>query len=105
MTQARVTDFFSTRKRNRFNQDDILLNKQKRTQVLIESESSGGEANCNSIVNEACKLIKQELEMRTRSKTKQLNEKQDSGSAPMDEKKPDENEYAFIVLTFYDIFV
>jgi len=92
MSQARVTDFFSTRKRNRFNQDDILLNKQKRTQVLIESESSGGEANCNSIVNEACKLIKQELEMRTRSKTKQLNEKQDSGSAPMDEKKPDENE-------------
>ena len=96
MSQARVTDFFSTRKRNRFNQEDILLNKQKRTQTLIDSsdfsESSGGEGNCNSIVNEACKLIKQELEMRTRSKSKQLADKQETESTPPDEKKPDENE-------------
>ncbi|CAF0851365.1 unnamed protein product [Brachionus calyciflorus] len=40
MSQARVTDFFATRKRNRFNQDEILLNKQKKTHTLIESSDS-----------------------------------------------------------------
>ena len=96
MSQARVTDFFSTRKRNRFNQDEILLNKQKRTQTLIDSsdftDSSGGEGN---IINETCKLIKQELEMRTRSKTKQLteiNNKNDAENKPAEENKPEEDE-------------
>ena len=98
MSQARVTDFFSTRKRNRFNQDEILLNKQKRTQTLIDSsdftDSSGGEGN---LINETCKLIKQELEMRTRSKTKQLtdsiNKVENAENKPAEDKQAvDENE-------------
>lgn len=36
MAQGRVTDYFATRKRNRFNQDEVLLNKQRKTQNLIE---------------------------------------------------------------------
>lgn len=37
MAQGRVTDYFSTRKRTRFNQDEmVVLNKQKKTQKLLE---------------------------------------------------------------------
>lgn len=37
MSQAKVTEFFSTRKRNRFNQDEVLLNKQRKSQVLADT--------------------------------------------------------------------
>ena len=66
MAQGRVTDFFSTRKRNRFNQDDILLNKQKRTQTVIDPTDTIG--------IEKAKLLRQEIEkeITTRSRSKQL---------------------------------
>jgi hypothetical protein len=63
MAQGKVTDFFATRKRNRFNQDEILLNKQKKTHTLIDPT--------DLISIEKAKLIKQELiEITTRSKSK-----------------------------------
>ena len=38
MAQGRVTDYFATRKRTRFNQDEtVVLNKQKKTQKLVDS--------------------------------------------------------------------
>ena len=37
MSQAKVTEFFSTRKRNRFNQDDVLLNKSGKSHTLADS--------------------------------------------------------------------
>jgi hypothetical protein len=40
MAQGRVTDYFSTRKRTRFNQDEmVVLNKQKKTHKLLESNT------------------------------------------------------------------
>ena len=40
MAQSKVTEFFSTRKRNRFLQDEVLLNKQQKSQTLIDSPIS-----------------------------------------------------------------
>jgi len=82
MAQGRVTDFFSTRKRNRFNQDDILLNKQKRTQTVIDPTDTIG--------IEKAKLLRQEIEkeITTRSRSKQLtNETTTEVAADEPEKK------------------
>lgn len=63
MSKGKVTDFFSTRKRSRFNQDDILLNKQKKTQTVMDPT--------DVIAMEKSKLIQAvENEIKTRSRAK-----------------------------------
>ena len=83
MSQARVTDYFATRKRNRFNQDEVLLNKQKKSHTLIDSID----------LEEAAKLVKQEFDMKTRSRTRhqakvESNEKQVQPEAAIPEAEP-----------------
>lgn len=87
MSKGKVTDFFATRKRNRFNQDDVLLNKQKKTQTLIDP--------MDVISMEKSKLIKaveSELKSRsTRARTRQSMK--ESGEQPAPEiTQPIENE-------------
>jgi hypothetical protein len=56
MAQGRVTDYFSTRKRTRFNQEEmVVLNKQKKTQKLLETNL--GIENLDEIKNLKTKLL------------------------------------------------
>ena len=66
MAQPRVSEYFSTRKRNRFNEDQVLLNKQKKTQTLIEAPSE-----LDDIAAIKSKLTALKQERTTRSKVKQ----------------------------------
>lgn len=76
MSQARVTDFFATRKRNRLDQNEVLLNKQKKTQMLIDSPD-----------------VIAGVQRALRSRTKQLEANGEAPKCnPAEEQKPDEAE-------------
>jgi chromatin licensing and DNA replication factor 1 len=83
MSQAKVTEFFSTRKRNRF-QDEILLNKQKKTQSVLETPHASED------LIELKQKVYQEVVRLTRSRAKQnesVHEQQNDKKE--DEKKSD----------------
>lgn len=75
MSQARVTDFFATRKRNRFNQDEILLNKQKKTHQLVESSDSKSDEIAQ--IKEKLAQVAASSERCLRSRSKLENEKKE----------------------------
>ena len=67
MAQGRVTDYFSTRKRTRFNQDEmVVLNKQKKTQKLLETNL--GIENLDEIKNLKAKLLMINTQSQTQEK-------------------------------------
>lgn len=80
MSKGKVTDFFATRKRNRFNQDDVLLNKQKKTQAMIEPLDSMGIEKAALI-----KAVENELQARTRSRTRLAQKKEAQNVEPVGE--------------------
>jgi len=58
MSQARVTDFFATRKSKRFSQDEVLLNKQKKAHILFDASDSSSGTDSSISPEEACNLLK-----------------------------------------------
>ena len=91
MSQARVTDFFATRKRNIFNQDAVLLAKQKRTHSLVEKDSNNlSESQCTKTVEVAEVKMTIRTTRSTRSKAKEP-EQEVQEQAPLKENAPIEN--------------
>lgn len=89
MSQARVTDFFATRKRNRFNQDEILLNKQKKTHQLIDTSES--KADEIAQIKEKLAQVAASSERCLRSRTKLENDqKEEAPPAPVKRGKKKE---------------
>jgi len=87
MSKGKVTDFFATRKRNRFNQDDVLLNKQKKTQSVIEPDPMSIEKAA------LIKAVENELNARTRSRTRLAQKQEIQNVDPVGEvKAPVEDE-------------
>lgn len=87
MSKGKVTDFFATRKRNRFNQDDVLLNKQKKTQSVIEPDPMSIEKAA------LIKAVEKELNARTRSRTRLAQKQEIQNVDPVGEvKAPVEDE-------------
>jgi len=69
MSKGKVSDYFATRKRTRFNQDDILLNKKNKTQTVIDTPPVNV---LNIEKSQLIKAVETELKSRsTRSRTKQ----------------------------------
>jgi hypothetical protein len=68
MSQSKVSSYFSTRKRNRLGQDDVLLNKQAKSQVLIDTP----QVDIDDIAALKSKIHAIQQERSTRSKSKQV---------------------------------
>jgi len=83
MSTTKVTDFFSTRKRGRFNQDDVLLNKQKKTQSLVDPTDVIGIEKAKLIKAVETELIRRSTRS-TRSRKYSARQEEDN--------KTDENE-------------
>jgi hypothetical protein len=78
MSQSKVSSFFSTRKRNRLGQDDVLLNKQAKSQVVIDTP----QVEVDDIAALKSKIHAIQQERSTRSKSKQVTvEKSDEKEA------------------------
>ena len=86
MAQSKVTEFFSTRKRNRFGGDDVLLNKQKKTTTLLDSPID----EIASIKQKIHLTISQERT--TRSRTKQQLNNDDKSLIKSEEKEATKEE-------------
>jgi hypothetical protein len=71
MSQSKVSSYFSTRKRNRLGQDDVLLNKQTKSQVLNDTPPSIP-AELDDIAILKTKIHALQQERTTRSKSKQV---------------------------------
>ena len=95
MAQCKINNFFSTRKRGRFNQDDVVLNKQKKTQLLIESNENKGVEEFDEIKLAKSKILmeqKQETTTRcTRSKAKPAQNNEETTKPELEKKQEDSN--------------
>lgn len=66
MSKSKVNEYFSTRKRGRFNQNDVLLNKQLKTQSVIDPTDEIGIAKSKLV-----KAVESEIKGRqTRSSSR-----------------------------------
>ena len=96
MAQCKINDFFSTRKRGRFNHEDVVLNKQKKTQLLIESNEHKGVEEFDEIKLAKSKILmeqKQETTSRcTRSRAKQADKNDEAPKPEQENKQEDTNE-------------
>lgn len=89
MSQARVTDFFASRKSKRFSQDEVLLNKQKKAHILFDASDSSSGTDSSISPEEACNLLKKELAMRTtRSKTRSQTKEETTQKEEENEASP-----------------
>ena len=89
MSQARVTDFFATRKRNLHQQDQVLLAKQKRTHSLLEKDNNAqADSVCLKTVEPA--MVTRSTRT-TRSKAKEEQEIKEQ-PAPLKENAPVESQ-------------
>jgi hypothetical protein len=68
MSKSKVNEYFSTRKRGRFNQNDVLLNKQLKTQSVIDPTDEIGIAKSKII-----KAVESELKGRQTRSSSRLN--------------------------------
>lgn len=87
MSKGKVNDYFSARKRNRFNQDDVLLNKKNKTQTVIDIPA------VNVLNIDSAQLIKAvETELRsrsTRSNTKQASSEVAPAPVEINQNEPE----------------
>ena len=92
MSQARVTDFFATRKRNLHQQDQVLLAKQKRTHSLLEKDNSSQTAveSSKTTVEVTATMVTRSTRT-TRSKAKDEQECKEQ-QAPLQENGPAESQ-------------
>lgn len=90
MSKSKVNEYFSTRKRGRFNQNDILLNKQLKTQTVVDTPIDiSGIAK-----SQLLKAVESELKSRTTRSTRSRANQKENGEQPVQPEleEPAQNE-------------